>query len=59
MGFDGVYIKKNKKFNQYIIEPHLEQPSCSMALKQLVDKILTLPTFYVRVQCFIETYGIQ
>jgi gamma-tubulin complex component 2 len=59
MGFDGVYIKKHKTLHQFVIEPHLEQPSCNVANKQLAEKILNLPLMYYKVENYINVYSIQ
>ena len=49
LGFNTVYIKRHKNHNYFIIEPHLEQPSCTLANKQLTEKILAMPAIYFKI----------
>lgn len=58
LGFEGVYIKKRANL-QFVIEPHLEQPTCNIALSQLVYKILSLPALEHKVETYISTYSIH
>ncbi len=59
LGFDGVYIKKRVNSNHFIIEPHLENPSCSLALAQMADKILDLPVYYYVIESYMAYYSLE
>lgn len=59
LGFDGVYIKRNKALGHFVIEPHLEQPSCTLPFKQLTEKILAMPVMYFKVETYVNTFGTQ
>ena len=43
LGFDGVYIKRRDKVN-FVIESQLESASCDIAIAQLCQKILSIPS---------------
>lgn len=59
LGFDTVYIKRDKKNNTFVIEPHLEQPSCTLPNKQLTEMILELPRLYYKIEMYVNSFGIQ
>lgn len=40
LGFEGTYIRRRAGTALFVIEPHLESPSCSTALAQLTYRIL-------------------
>jgi len=46
MGFEGSYVKRRPGGSLYVIEPHLNNPSCSTALAQLTYRILEISSHY-------------
>lgn len=54
LGFEGTYIRRRAGTALFVIEPHLESPSCSTALAQLTYRILELPSHYERLMRFMR-----
>lgn len=48
LGFEGEYIKKDGR-GIFVLEPHKDRPTCSMALAELTKKILALPICYCKI----------
>ncbi len=59
LGFDGIYIKRRQKSHHFIIEPHLPNPSCSLALTQMAYKILDIPAYYYIVENYVSYYSLE
>lgn len=46
MGFEGSYVKRRPGGSLFVIEPHLNNPSCEIALSQLTYRILEITAHY-------------
>ena len=54
MGFEGSYIKRRPGGALFVIEPHLNTPSCNIALSQLTYRILEITAHYEKLMGFIK-----
>ena len=52
---EGVYIKRNN--GQWMIEPHLQQPTCDLPLQFLVRKMFPLCQNHDIIQEFVNTHS--
>ena len=54
MGFEGNYIKRRPGGSLFVIEPHLSNPSCTIAFSQLTYRILEITSHYEKLMSFIK-----